>query len=219
MGGILGTGGSDARLASDLTLLAYLILIVPAMIVGFVFARRKMFRPYHKITMTLIAITNWAIILLLMVVSYSKWVLPFLQLGVSAPVRLLPTLHLITGGIAQILATYLVLLMWTEKTRFSWIIPKRFQTRNIKPYMRATLALWLVTAALGVTIFLTWYPPKTGGTSGTPVATEEPAATSAATSRPATTPEATVAPAATREAVSSPAVTEQAPVATPEATP
>ena len=40
--GLLGTGAS---LLADLTLLAYLLLIVPGMLAGFVFARRKHFEP------------------------------------------------------------------------------------------------------------------------------------------------------------------------------
>lgn len=209
MDGILGTAGSDARLASDLTLLAYIVLLVPAMLVGFVFARRKMFRPYHKMTMTTITVVNWVIILFLMAVSYSKWVAPFLQFGVSESVRLLPTLHLITGGLAQLTATWLVIMMWTEKTRFEGLLPKALRTRNIKPFMRATLALWLVTAALGVITFLTWYPPSGAAAGPAPVATEEPSVT------PEMTPDAIETPAGTPEV----AATEPPPAATDDAAP
>ncbi len=50
--------------------------------------------------------------------------------------------------------------------------------------MRTTLTLWLVTVALGVGIFLTWYAPG-GAVAAPPVATEEPL------SRPEVTPAVT----------------------------
>ena len=133
---------------SDLVLLAYIFLIVPAMLVGFVFARRKMFEPYHKYTMTAITIVNWLLIIFVMLVTYRRDVIPFSPEDLKLPGILIPTVHLIPGLIAQLLATYLVIRMW-----FSNVIPERLAVANIKPYMRATLALWLVTAVLGV---VTW---------------------------------------------------------------
>jgi uncharacterized membrane protein YozB (DUF420 family) len=168
----------DARLASDLTLLFFVVILAPAMLLGFSFARRKKFRPHHKYTMTAITLVIWLFILLLMIVSYRTWVAPAEVGGPFGgdPAHIIPTVHLITGGIAQILATYLVILMWTERTRFSWVVPKFLQTSNIKPIMRTTLTLWLVTIALGVGIFLTWYSPG-GAAAPPPEATEEPVAT------------------------------------------
>ena len=166
--GFLGTGAS---MLSDLTLLAYVFLLVPGMVVGFVFARRKMFEPYHKWTMTLIVIFNWILILILMAVSYSQGVAPNVPDGLSEPAILIPTIHLIVGGLAQILATYLVLRMWLEN-----VLPEALKVKNIKLYMRMTLAGWLVTALLGVVIYVVWYTPTTtaeGGDELAPVATEE----------------------------------------------
>src|SRR5260221_12794812 len=97
---------------SDLVLLAYIFLIVPAMLVGFVFARRKMFEPYHKLTMTTITIVNWLLIIFVMLVTYRRDVLPSIPQNLNQPSGLIPTLHLIPGLIAQLLATYLVIRMW-----------------------------------------------------------------------------------------------------------
>jgi hypothetical protein len=190
MNGILGTSGSDANLYSDLTLLAYIVLLVPAMLVGFFFARRKMFRPYHKMTMTVITVVNWLIILFLMVVRYGTHISPFLQFGLPSE-RLLPTIHLVTGLVAQLLATWIVLLMWTEKTRYAFVVPPFMRTHNIKPFMRMILALWLVTVALGITTYLMWYPPRSASaSSGEPIATEEPIpSTEAPTDEPVATVE------------------------------
>ncbi len=125
---------------SDLILLAYVILIVPAMLVGFFFARRKMFEPYHKFTMTTITIVNWILILVVMLPTYLS-----LPRDPSQPHFLVPTIHLIPGAIAQILATYLVIRMWFEKQLPNW-----FKVQNIKLFMRTTLTLWIITALLGV---------------------------------------------------------------------
>jgi uncharacterized membrane protein YozB (DUF420 family) len=182
--GILGT---QASLASDLSLLAYLLLLVPLMLLGFAFARRKMFVPHHKIVMTLIVALNWVLIALIMAVSYRDGVAPYLSTSLTDPRVLLPTLHLIIGGIAQILGTYLVLRMWLED-----ILPAWLKVKRIKRYMRLTLAMWLVTAALGVIIYLMFYPigTRAGAPSEAPVVTAEPDASAIQTVEPAVTEEA-----------------------------
>lgn len=186
---------------SQITFLLYLVILIPAMLIGFYFARRKMFRPHHKYIMTTVVILNWLLILFHMALSYSALVAPASAGGplgspVGEPHNLIPTIHLVTGGIAQIAATYLVILMWTERTRFAGVLPKAIQIRNIKPVMRTTLALWLVTAGLGLVIYLVWYPPS--GAS----AEIEPGVTPAATEEPS--PGASAEPAATDEAASTP---------------
>jgi uncharacterized membrane protein YozB (DUF420 family) len=187
--GFLGTGAS---LASDLSLLAYIVLIVPAMLVGFFFARRKMFEPHHKLTMTTITLVNWVIIFFLMAVRYSQAV----QFAPGDPTLIIPTIHLAFGATAQLLATYLVIRMWFEKQLPAWL-----KVRRIKRYMRTTLALWLITAALGIGTYVSWYVVSAGaGGTGEPVATPE------------------VTPAATEDAAPQ-ATEDSAPAATPETTP
>ena len=157
--GFLGTGAS---LAADVALLAYIFLIVPGMVVGFVFARRHKFAPHHKLTMTAITLVNWGIILYLMAVSYSRTVASNIPQGLSQPFFLSPTIHLLFGAAAQILATVLVLRMWLGKR-----LPSRLRFEPIKPWMRLTLGLWLTTATLGVITYLIWYGlPFTSGRGG-----------------------------------------------------
>ncbi|HEX2622570.1 MAG TPA: hypothetical protein VHL11_20560 [Phototrophicaceae bacterium] len=164
--GILGTGAS---LASDISVLAYILLIVPSMLIGFFFARRKMFEPYHKMTMTTIVFINWIIIFFLMAVSYREGVLPAIRYAPTDPRIALPTIHLVTGLTAQLLGTYLVARMWLEK-----ILPKWIMVRRIKRYMRFTLALWLFTASLGIIIYAIFYiRPVRAGDGLAPVTTPE----------------------------------------------
>src|SRR5690606_635848 len=65
--GFLGTGAS---LLSDLSLLAYILLIIPSLIAGYVFARRGQHRPHHKNIMIGITLFNWVLIIFLMLASY-----------------------------------------------------------------------------------------------------------------------------------------------------
>jgi len=56
----------------------------------------------------------------------------------------------------------------------------RYWFKQAKPVMRATLALWLLTAALGVGTYAAFYlmPPASAG-QASPAATEEPVAPAA----------------------------------------
>jgi plastocyanin/uncharacterized membrane protein YozB (DUF420 family) len=154
--GFLGTGAS---LAADVALLAYIFLIVPGMLVGFIFARRQKFAPHHKMTMSLVTLFNWILIIYLMAVSYSKTVAPSIPQALNQPFFLSPSIHLLFGLTAQILGTVLVLRMWLENS-----LPKRLRFEPIKPWMRLTLGLWLITAALGFLTYYLWYGlPFSGG--------------------------------------------------------
>jgi uncharacterized membrane protein YozB (DUF420 family) len=188
--GFLGTGAS---MLADLTLAAYVVLLVPAMLVGFFFARRKWFEPHHKLTMTTITIVNWLLIGALMISSYTQGVLPQLADNLSNPRYLLPTLHLITGALAQFTATYLVLRMWFEDQ-----LPNSLKIRNIKTPMRFTLAAWLVTALLGAAIYVVWYTPQPAGAGDIPATTQEAPINAEATAE--SSPDATEEPAETPEA-------------------
>src|SRR5262245_55844693 len=166
--GFLGTGAS---LAADVALLAYIFLIVPGMLIGFVFARRGKFAPHHKLTMTTVVLINWIIIFYLMAVSYSRTVAANIPQGLNQPFFLSPTIHLLFGLTAQIIGTILVLRMWLEN-----VLPARLRFEPIKPWMRLTLGLWLVTAALGIVTYYLWYGlPFSGGRGAGPG--ETPAAT------------------------------------------
>jgi uncharacterized membrane protein YozB (DUF420 family) len=206
---------------------AYILLLVPGMLIGFVFARRQMFAPHHKGFMTAVTLLNWAIILYLMAVSYSAAV-EFSKTGGTSNI-VLPTIHLITGLAAQIIATVSLIRMWFERN-----LPKSLRYEPIKPQMRLTLALWLVTAVLGVSIYIMWYgvpfsprtsQPPAGGSVATEQATPGSVATEQATQGAVATQQATQSAAATQQALqplSGAVATEQATpgaVATEQATP
>lgn len=194
--------GTNASMLADLTLLAYILILLPMMLVGFIYARRKRFDPQHKYVMTAITIFNWLLILFVMASSFSGGVAPGIPDNLSDTAILFPTIHLVTGGLAQIIATYLLMRMWLEGSLPGWL-----KVRNIKIWMRLTLSLWVITALLGIIIYVTWYTPGTTAADDTPapISTEE--ATDDDAPAPVTTEEAT-------DDAPPPAVTDDAPVAT-----
>ncbi len=223
--GFLGTGAS---LLADLTLLAYILLIVPGILAGFVFARRKLHRPHHQIVMIAITVVNWLLIIFLMVTAYRFDVISNISSAPSNPRYLMPTIHGVLGLVAQVLATYVVIRMIMEDINVARA--KRRGEKNLsqywfkgaKPFMWVILILWLVTALLGILSYAIRYElisiPGLSGNVPAPVATEEveaPVMTEEAPiDEPVTTPETT--PESTPE-ISSTEAAE--PVATPEITP
>ncbi len=223
--GFLGTGAS---LLADISLLAYILLLVPGMLAGLVFARRGQHRPQHKWVMIGITVINWLLIVFLMVASYRFDVAQNIGQEPTNTQYLLPTLHALLGLPAQLLATYVVIGMLREDSQVARAKArgekdlKKYWFGNAKTKMRITLVLWLATATLGVVTYLIRYEvlPNSilGGAVPAPVATEEMA-----------TPEATddmIAPAATEEMATpeatdtliAPVTTEEAQMAAPFAT-
>ena len=216
----VGFLGNGASLLADITVLGYLVLIIPAMIAGFIFARRKLFRPYHKWTMTSITIVNWIVIVFLMLVAYRFDVAPNIGEQPDNTRYLLPTIHALFGLPAQLLATFLVLRMFREDSQVARAKARgetnlsKYWLKRAKPIMRLTLTLWFITAVLGVVSYLIRYeiiPAYTlDGQIAAPIATPE-------ISAPLDTPEVE-APVETAEIVA-PAETPEAPVATEELRP
>lgn len=217
--GFLGTGAS--RMA-DLTLVAYIFLLIPLMVIGFAFAVRKKFVPNHQVTMTAVLIFNWGLILFIMAASFDSSVRPNVPDGLDERLYVLPFIHFLFGFAAQVLGTYLVIRMWFEDE-----LPAFLKIKKIKTPMRLTLAFWLVAATLGIATYVTWY--DVGGSSAdsdeiapdaTPEITPEAEITTTQEASLAETPEATPDPAeapvqtqeATPESIDSP-------VETPEVTP
>jgi uncharacterized membrane protein YozB (DUF420 family) len=214
--GFLGTGAS---LLADITLLAYVLLIVPGIITGFVFARRGKHRPHHKATMITITVVNWLLIIFLMLTAYRFDVIGNLPTQPTNARYLMPTIHAVLGLPAQLLATYIIYRMLREDSQVAAAKARgekgqqlsQYWFKSAKPVMRLTIILWLVTSLLGVFNYLIRYNvlPTFSSNRAAPAVTAEPVATTepAATAEPATTTEPAVTdePAVTTE----PAVTSE----------
>lgn len=218
--GFLGTGAS---LLADLTLVAYVLLIMPGMILGYVFARRGKHRPHHKYLMITITVVNWLLIIFLMLAALTFDVLSNLPSQPANTRYLFPAVHGLLGLTAQGLATYVVYRMIKEDVQVARAKKRgekhlsKYWFKSAKPVMRLTLALWLITATIGIVTYLVRYnvipAPQLGTTAPAPVFTPEVIA-------PETTAEATDPPAATQEIeVTQPPETETVEVAPIDATP
>lgn len=176
--GFLGTGAS---LLADVTVLAYILLIIPGMVAGLYFARSGKHRPHHRNIMIAITLVNWVFILWVMVAALSFDVTPNISEQPSNARYLFPAIHGALGLTAQLLGTYVVYRMIREDTQVA-NAKKRGETqlskywfKSAKPAMRIVLALWFVTAAIGITTYLIRYEIVTipGGSAPPPVATVE----------------------------------------------
>lgn len=211
--GFLGTGAS---LLADLSLLAYILLIVPGMIVGYVFARQGKHRPHHQYAMIFITAVNWLLIFFLMIVAYRFDVVANITQQPGNARYLLPTIHGILGLVAQLLATYIIYRMFREDSQVARAKARgeskeqlrKYWFLNAKPFMRVTLLLWLATSLLGIFNYLIRYEvlPTFGAGPVIPVVTEEPVPAATQEVDPVITPE----PAETIEPASTPAVTVEA---------
>lgn len=215
--GFLGTGAS---LLADITLLAYLLLIVPGMLIGFVFARRKMFRPYHKYTMTTIMIVNWLLIIFLMLAAFTFDVSGNIAQQPGNARYLMPVIHGILGLSAQLLGSYVVFRMFREDAQKSAAKKRgekdlsRYYFNRAKTFMRVTLALWLLTALLGIGNYVVRYEVlpafNLGSAPAAPVETQEPEPEVTQTPEPVTTSEPSSPPPAATSEPEAPAATEEA---------
>jgi predicted lipoprotein with Yx(FWY)xxD motif/uncharacterized membrane protein YozB (DUF420 family) len=203
--GFLGTGAS---LLADVTLIAYILLIVPGMVLGYIFARTNRHRPHHRNLMIGITAVNWLLILWVMVAAFNFDVAANIGTQPSNPRYLYPSIHSALGLVAQLLATYIIFRMIREDVQVAAAKARgednlsRYWFTSAKPTMRLVLALWFVTAALGFVNYVVRYNVvNLGGGGGEVVATEE------------------AAPLATEEAAPAEASEEAAPVATDEAAP
>lgn len=161
--------GTNASLLADLNLMAYVLILLPLMAVGYLYARKKMFEPQHKLAMSTITLLNWVLIGIVMVSSFTDSVTPNISSDFDQDFIYVPTIHAIVGLGAQLLATYLVARMWLQN-----VLPESLLVKNIKLYMRITLSAWVFTAAFGILLYFTWYSDTEASDGGAPVVTEEP---------------------------------------------
>lgn len=119
--------------------------ILIGLYIGFIYARKKMFRPHHANIQATMVLLNLVLILTIMIPSFNRFVI---QGGTTTgTVGTLMIAHAVIGGITEIVALYLV---FSERFK---IIPKPWRIQNIKPVMRVVLVAWTITAMLGFAIY------------------------------------------------------------------
>jgi uncharacterized membrane protein YozB (DUF420 family) len=144
--GFLGTAAS---LAADRALVIEMGMGV-ALIVGTVLARRRHYRA-HAWCQGAVVLLNLAMIVQFMVPSFRRQVVPEIPTGLGDVYYAVATAHGALGTVAELFAVYVALAAGTK------ILPRRLRFSRYKPWMRAALALWLITLLSGMATYVQWY--------------------------------------------------------------
>ncbi len=145
MSGFLGTGAS---FAADLNL-ALQLSMAAALGAGMALARRKHYRA-HAACQSAVVLLNLALIAVIMLPAFRLGVLPGLPAEITKPYYSIATLHAAAGGVAQLLAIYIVIAAGTK------LLPERLRLRNYKRWMRTELVLWWSVVVLGAATYYIW---------------------------------------------------------------
>lgn len=158
----------NAPVAATLNL-AVQILLGLILLVGMLLARRGKFRA-HGICQSLVMLLNLVAIALYMLPVFRRSVLPKFPGGVwNSAFYALPAMHAIVGTIAELLGLYIILRAGTE------LLPPALRFDDYKRWMRAALALWWISIALGIATYAVWHLAD----SAVPVQPAQPALASA----------------------------------------
>ena len=150
MEGFLGTG---ATFGADVNLLAQVTMAL-ALGGGAWFARRKYYFAHGCVQASVVA-ANLVFIVWVMLPSFTRQVAPQVPTGLSDRYYLVAVAHAIAGAGAELLGIYVVLVA-------TKIVPAALRFKRYKPWMRTTLVLWWLAAALGFATYAMWYVTPAG---------------------------------------------------------
>lgn len=147
--GFLGTA---APWTADVTLLLELALGV-GLVAGALLARARRYRA-HAACQSIIVLLNLVVIVLTMLPSFHRQVLPKLPSRIGRPYYALAAMHAALGGIAEFGGLYILLAAGTT------VLPEKYRITRYKFWMRGVLILWWIFLVLGVAIYTQWYVPR-----------------------------------------------------------
>lgn len=143
--GFLGTG---ATFAADVNLVVQFAMGT-ALFVGFILARRKLYRA-HGLCQTTVLLLNLVMIAWVMSPAFRR-MKPTLHRVLHKWGYTLATGHALLGVAAELLGLYIILVTRTG------ILPARLRFTDWKRWMRVELALWLMVLLVGVGTYYAWY--------------------------------------------------------------
>ncbi len=147
--------GTSAPVVADVVALAE-VALGAGLIVGTLLVRRG-HRRFHQYLQSAIVLVNLPLVLVWMLPSYLRNVLPGIAEGLSQPYYLLPTVMLVLGAIAEALGVYVILVAGTN------LLPERLRFHRYRRWMRTVLALWWAVLLLGLLTYVVWYVPGFAG--------------------------------------------------------
>ncbi len=170
-------GHLDGPPAANVNLILQVAMGV-TLLAGMVLARRRWFTA-HRVVQTAVVLLNVVLVALVMAPAFHAQ--HILSGALRHPRQVYFTaalLHAVVGTVAFVLGLYVVASAGTP------ILPERLRLRRYKPWMRATLGIWLLALLLGIATYVVWYGPGPG--PGASPATAPAASSPAAAAVPAT---------------------------------
>ena len=136
---------------------ANLTLLVEAgmgvgLLIGAMLARLRRFR-LHAWCQSAIVLLNSFVIVLTMVPSLRRQVIPKIPAQLGKAHYALATAHAALGTIAEVGGLYVMLAAGTR------LLPENLRITDYKLWMRAVLVLWWVVLVLGFATYARWYVP------------------------------------------------------------
>jgi uncharacterized membrane protein YozB (DUF420 family) len=126
-----------------------------ALLIGTWLARRQRYG-WHQAFQTTVVVLQLVLIGLVMAPSFhTSRVLHGAWAHPGRPYFAVALAHALAGAVAAALGVYVVVSAGTR------MLPAALRLRSYKPWMRTTLALWLVALGLGVATYAVWYHPRT----------------------------------------------------------
>jgi uncharacterized membrane protein YozB (DUF420 family) len=105
----------------------------------------------HAACQAVIVILNLTLIILTMLPSFHRQVLPKLPGRIARPYFALATTHATLGGVAELMGLYILLAAGTK------LLPERFRITRFKLWMSSLLLLWWIVLFLGMATYARWY--------------------------------------------------------------
>ncbi|MBC8162265.1 MAG: cupredoxin domain-containing protein [Roseiflexaceae bacterium] len=160
MGG-KGFLGTNASVLADVTLILSVIIAI-ILTIGVVMALLKRYG-IHRWLQTSAVILNALLVVLVMVGSFLRSVLPGVQQRLDQPYYYVATLHGLVGIFAFVYGSYVAL-------RANEIMPKALRFSNYKVWMRFAYTLYMLATALGIWVYVVWYTGPAIAAEGQPIA-------------------------------------------------
>jgi uncharacterized membrane protein YozB (DUF420 family) len=146
MKGFLGTG---ATFEADLNLVVQLSMAA-ALLGGALLAKHKRYRA-HGICQTTVLLLNLLMIGLVMWPSFHQQVQPAMSKVLHKWYYAAAAIHAVGGITAELLGLYIVIVAGTN------VLPRWLRFTNLKYWMRAELALWMIVLLSGMGTYYAWY--------------------------------------------------------------
>jgi uncharacterized membrane protein YozB (DUF420 family) len=105
----------------------------------------------HAACQVFIVILNLSLIILTMLPSFHRQVLPKLPGRIARPYFALATTHAALGGAAELMGLYILLAAGTK------LLPEKFRITRFKFWMRSLLLVWWIVLFLGMATYARWY--------------------------------------------------------------